>query len=429
MLEEISALAEGYVALLVAGPLFLITILVIIGLLVGGTLNPLRVFIYFVTPLLSVAFLLYLGQITASLGIDVDVDEHDIASRGPIDGGSEDTSQTEDATPSAAAATDGGHAARERANRQRLEWYTRLSWLRQAIVTPLRTVARSPDTVLYVVVPVGVVYVLTRIYLAATQGELDIRAIDDYLIHAILFVAGTFSVGEYLHSNRERRIERSLPDFIDRLADQTEAGMTLTRAVKEMNPDSIPGFQRQIQQLQADLQLGARTSEALRRTATRAESVLVTRAIVLATNALHASGDIAPVLRVAADEAQLDRRLAQRRRQELFIYQVIIYISMFVFVGITGVLVAIFIPSLPTGASVGPPSVGGAPGVGGIGSIGGSGGGPGRDAYTLVLFHGAIIQSLMAGLVAGRMGAGRIPAGAKHATILLAIVYGIMLLL
>lgn len=427
-LEDMAALAEGYVALLVAGPLFLVTILVVIGLLVGGTLDPLRVFIYGVLPLLNIAFLAYLDSTAINLGSNVDIDDYGIVRRGATGDGAEDTSQAESVASPTTTASDGGYARRERANRQRLQWYTRIRGLLHSVKFPVRTIARSTNILLYIAVPIGITYVLARSYIAMTQGDFGVRTIDDYLIHATLFVIGMFSIGEYVRSRRKRRIERGVPDFVDRLADQAEAGMTLTRAISGMNAESIPSLEAQIKRLQADLQLGSRTSEALRRMAVEAKSVLVSRVVILTTNALRASGDVAPVLRIAADEAQLNRRLARRRRQELLVYQAIIYVSMLVFIGITVVLIIIFIPSLPSGASFSAPDTAGAPGVSGIG-IGGISGSTEREAYKLVLFHGAAIQSLMSGVVAGKMGEGRVRAGMKHATALLAAVYGIMVLI
>lgn len=428
VLEQIAALAEGYVALLVAGPLFLITILVVIGLLIGGTLTPLRMLVYLVLPVMNVAFLVYLGDLTASLGIDVNVEDHSIETRDIV---AEDA-ESDDSPAGTAAVADGGLHDPHLENRARLHLHNQIRTLRHRLADPVRAVARSPDTVLYVVIPIATVYVLLRLYLDYAGGGITARSVDGYLVQATLFAAGTFAIGEYLHSNRENRIEEAMPDFIDRLADQTEAGMTLTRAIKGMDPTSVPGFERQIRELQSDIRLGARTTDALRRMAATAQSVLVSRAVILMTNALRASGDLAPVLRISADEAQLDRRLARRRRQELFIYQIIIYVSMLVFIGITVTLVVIFIPSLPKNVGLGgvpsAPSAPGGPGVGGLSGIGGGSTGGNRAAYSLVLFHSAMVQSVLAGFVAGKMGEGRIRAGAKHATLLLAIVYVVTLL-
>ena len=55
-LELLATLAEAYVTVLVAGPLFLITILVVIGLTIGGTLGFLRLTAFFLIPGATLAF-------------------------------------------------------------------------------------------------------------------------------------------------------------------------------------------------------------------------------------------------------------------------------------------------------------------------------------------------------------------------------------
>jgi flagellar protein FlaJ len=69
-LELLSVLAEGYVSLFVVGPLLLITILVIMGLMgVADTLSFLYLMAYLLIPLGNVGFIVYLDSITESLRI------------------------------------------------------------------------------------------------------------------------------------------------------------------------------------------------------------------------------------------------------------------------------------------------------------------------------------------------------------------------
>ncbi|MFB6271232.1 MAG: type II secretion protein F, partial [Halobacterium sp.] len=52
-----------------------------------------------------------------------------------------------------------------------------------------------------------------------------------------------------------------------------------------------------------------------------------------------------------------------------------------------------------------------------------------KEAYSLVFFHTGLVQAVCSGLVAGQMGEGSVKAGAKHATVMLAIAYGTFLLI
>ncbi len=66
-LETLSTLAEAYVTVLVAGPLFLITILVVIGIAVGDTLDPLQALIYLILPLGNLVFIVCLSMVTDAI--------------------------------------------------------------------------------------------------------------------------------------------------------------------------------------------------------------------------------------------------------------------------------------------------------------------------------------------------------------------------
>lgn len=426
VLEELAALAEGYVALLVAGPLFLITILVIIGLLFGGTLDPLRVFVYGIIPLTTVGFMSYLGGLTAELGLDSEGGVAEIGAEMLHRGGPSSSSEE---TPEKTV-TDGGVLPTDRANLERIYMYDRLRGVRQTVANPFDAAVRSPLTVLYVSMAIATTYVFVQLYELYSTGTMSITTADDYLIQGALLVLAPFSVAEYISSSRLRRIERALPDFIDRLADRTEAGMGVTRSIRELEPKSVPGLTDLIRQVRRDIEFGAKTSDALVRFASRAESPLAARAVVLIVNAVHASDDVAPVLRIAADEAQTDRRLERRRRQELIIYVLIIYISFFVFIGIVAALVLVFIPALPSGSEL----TGGASGQSvpstGLGAgLTGTSGQRQTGAYATVMLHSTIIQGAVSGFTAGKLSQGDLLSGAKHATLMIAIAYLALLLL
>jgi flagellar protein FlaJ len=159
------------------------------------------------------------------------------------------------------------------------------------------------------------------------------------------------------------------------------------------------------------------------------ETPAITRVVTLITNAMGATNDIGPVLRIAADEAKATRRLERDRRNQLLVYTVVVYISFFVFLVIVTALVTVFVPSIPTTEQLATTPTGGVPGGVGIG------GGlrrlsPGtKSAYTLVLFHAGIVQGYLSGFVAGQLGEGSVKAGAKHATVMLLVAYVFFLIL
>ena len=148
----------------------------------------------------------------------------------------------------------------------------------------------------------------------------------------------------------------------------------------------------------------------------------VTRVVTLIRNAMRASNEIGPVLRIAAEQARADQRLRRQRRQEMATYLIVIYISFIVFLVVIMAIDYVLIPNLPD-TTVDASAASGAPGV-----VGGIEGGT-VPTYRLVFLHAALVQSLLSGLVGGMMGGGSLKDGVKHATVMLSITYLVLTLL
>jgi flagellar protein FlaJ len=446
LLNMISTLAEAYVTVLVAGPLFLITILVIIGIAGADTLTPLRVFIYFVIPIANLGFILYLDTITARFGRGERIQSKSAVATGLRDirratdggegagrggdavdasagaAGTHDTAVGADAA-GGAARTDGGYASdadRRSANLERLEIHDRIEWLRERIGAPTRTVVQRPITLLYVTVPIAVFGTLFRLIAA---GEVTVDVADDMFIQATLFVVATFAMVFEIHRRRIETIEAAVPDFLDRLASVNEAGLSMIDSIGRVRGSELGALGPEVDRIWADIQWGADIETALRRFEYRVRTRTISRVVALITNAMNASGDVSRVLRIAAAQAKADRRLKRQRRQEMLSYVVVVYVSFGVFLVIIAALDAVLIPNLPEQAiapgSENPDQPSVTPGMGqleGLGTIN-------AGAYTLLFFHTALLQALLSGIVAGQMSSGDIRDGAKHAAILMSLAY------
>ncbi|MFB6219129.1 MAG: type II secretion system F family protein, partial [Halobacteriaceae archaeon] len=440
-LELLATLAEAYVTAFVAGPLFLITILVIIGFIIGDTLPLLRLIIYLGVPLATLGFLAYLDSITPPTSIEPEREEEE-ESAWEVTG----VRTVEDATVAQArqdggAATDGGIAAGFRTvggrtypeamarNVKRLLTYRRFSGLRDRITNPLSYILADPNTVLYLVIPVALVYAGTRAYLLYVGQGITVTTIDDVLVQSLLIVTATFALVFELRQYQIRAIERAIPDFLDRLASINEAGMPIIESFNRLRRSDLGALNTELERLWADVEMGAQLDQALIRLEERVDTASVSRAVTLITHSMNASGDLAPVLRIAAGEAQTMRRLERQRRQELMTYMVVIYVAFFVFLAIIIALTTVFLPSIPTIENVGPGQVGGAggtPSIGGSLSVGGLSEAK-KAAYQVVFGHSAIVQGLASGTMAGKMSEGDVRAGAKHVTIMVGIAYAINL--
>ena len=413
ILELLAATAEVYVTVVVAGMLFLVTILLVIGLTSGDTLVLVQLITYVVLPATNVLFLAYLSELTQPLR----------ASRSGLetDWGTASPARRETVTDSAPErVTDGGAvgSAADAANRQRLRAYGRLESIRAGLRRPVESLVGRPELVLYLTVPFALGYVLVSLP-AAFDGGFSAAAIDDTVVHAALLVMGSYALVYEAGSRRLGRMEASIPDLLERLASLNEAGVSVVSSFGRVRGSDVGELDEEVERIWRDIQWGATVDEALVGFGERVRTPAVTRIVTLLTNAMRASNDIGPVLRIAAEQARSDLRLKRQRRQEMFTYLVVIYVSFLVFVVVIGAIDTVLIPNLPEAPSADGYSAGGLLQMGATDT----------EGYRIVFFHAALIQAALSGLVGGQMGEGSVKDGVKHATVMLAVTYVVFLLL
>ncbi|MFW5978109.1 MAG: type II secretion system F family protein [Halohasta sp.] len=411
-LELLSTLAEAYVTVLVAGPLFVITTLAVIGLVLQDTLPVMRSITYVGIPLATLGFVVYVDSVTQSTGTpgDADRDERDEA-----------------AVQQAQTVADGG-MIEDRWLRQRetLDTYDKLTRVLTWVTQPGEIILRRPTLTFGFTVPLGLLWV------GVTIGEFEpglfgfLEAVVPPVTEAGIVALGTYAVVYELRKRQARSIERAIPDFLDRFASVNDAGMTIVESFRRVKDSDLGGLTPELERTWRDIQWGSDVATALKRMDRRIDSPVVTRAVTLSTNAMETSDDIAPVLEIAADEARSSYTLSKQRKQTMLTYLVVIYVAFFVFLGIMAALMISFIPAIEDvmaqmAESTSGSSGGGAPG-GGIGLVGQSDD-VNISGYETMFFHVTMIQAICSGLVAGQLGAGSVKDGVKHATIMLVIAY------
>lgn len=435
-LELLSAFAEIYVTVLVAGPLFFITVLVVIGLVIEDTLPLLRAVGYLGIPLSTLAFAVYIDSMTES----IQSPSRGSGSADSVETGTEATPRSSGPPNAHASVSDGGVDVALSPNRERLAVYDRLKRVRAVVSSPTRTFLDHPQYTLFLTLPAALVWFalsvgrvpnLSAALARATTGPVVgapseevtalVAAVDGPLVEASILVLGGVAVAHEIEKRRLRRIEAEMPDFLDRMASVNEAGATVVASIERLSKADLGPLSVELERTWRDIRWGADVRTALRRMEERVRTPLVSRAVTLITNAMAVSGDIAPVLRIAADEAQGGQRLRAERRQEMLTYLVVIYISFFVFLGIIAALTVAFIPAVE--------AAGNSPGIG-SGEVSGVSTGlfsglrtVETEAYRLLFFHVTAIQGVCSGLVAGQLGEGSLYDGVKHATFLLAVAY------
>ncbi|WP_255149645.1 type II secretion system F family protein [Halorarius halobius] len=404
ILDLLATTAEVYVTVVVAGMLFLLTILLIIGLTSGGMLLVLQILTYAVLPATNVLFIAYLTEITQPLRASKDTLEEETPGAGDRPGDGVEPVRADGA---------GVLSERSLRNRDRLHAYRRLKGLLSTLSNPFEALISEPTLLLYATVPLAVGFVAVRVQAMLSAGAFSVGAFDDVLVQATLFVLGTFAVVYEIQRRRLERLEDAVPDLLERLASLNEAGVAVVSSFDRVRESDVGALDEEVERIWRDIQWGATVTDALERFESRVRTPSVTRTVTLITNALRASNEIGPVLRIAAEQARNDRRLKEQRNQEMFTYVLVIYVAFLVFLVVIAAINFILIPALPTGGS-------------GLGaSVPGSITVSEAEirAYRLAFFHAGLVQAMLSGLVGGQMSGGSIKDGAKHASILLGVAY------
>lgn len=410
ILDLLATAAEVYVTVVVAGMLFLLTILLVIGLTSGGMLLLLQLITYAVLPATNVLFIAYLAEITQPLRATRDNFEED------------DESTTSDLVVDAESLTraDGGTAltAESRANLERLGAYKRMQRVVSAISNPFDALVEEPTLLLYVTVPLALGFVGSQLPMVFAGGSFDLTVLDDVLVQATLFVLVTFAIVYEVHRSRLERLEMAVPDLLERLASLNEAGVAVVSSFDRVRRTDVGELDEEVDRIWRDIQWGATVEDALERFEARVETPAVTRVVTLITNAMRASNEIGPVLRIAAEQARNDRRLKAKRQQEMLTYLVVVYVAFLVFLIVIAAIDFVLIPNLPTASETAAQSATGAAVPGFVTVTAAE-----VQQYRLAFFHAGIIQATLSGLVGGQMSDGSVKDGVKHASILLTVAY------
>lgn len=404
-LETLGVLAEVYISVFVIGPLFLITILVVLGLIGSGATNIVYMVIYGIIPISTIIYLLILQVIS---GAHIKSPKLYVTKK---------RLNVFDDVPTKQLFDDEVKA--ESKLFKQLEYNRILTRFIDTVSHPLRTIQDNAKYSLVLSIPIGILYFA---YITSIRGiyignifpiHFDIgtiSAIDDHIIISLFIMLIPFIIFYEMNVRKIRQIEDMLPEFLKRLASINEAGILLVDAIEMIAQSKIGILRDQIERVSKDISWGSSTAAALNKLEFRIRTDITTRIITLIVKASESTSDVRSVLNIAASDADIEKQLKNARSAEMFVYVFIVYIAFFVFLFIAYVLSAFFLPSIPSSAG---DAVAGMPMIASFDIA----------EYTLLLFHAALIQGFCSGLVAGQMGNGNALAGLKHSVIMVIFSY------
>jgi len=392
-LQFLSLVAESYVTLFVAGPLFLIIIMVVMGMMGGMAILQLTAVVYLVFPIGSAIFILLIDIIS----IKSDIVERFVRAKllheysdVPV-----------------------YHREGEEPFFSRLAHYDRVRKLREFFRHPFEFFIKNYNYTLLVTVPIAVLY-LAALFLAVPHYqdiELYIDVIDDHVIIAFLIVFVPYSFFYEMWRRNIEGMEALIPEFLERMAGINQVGLTIAQAISILVNTNLGLLSYEIRRIKRDIDWGASFSDALVRFEDRVRTPLIARTVSLITKASQMSGSIGDVLAIAASDAKMSDLLKRERLSDMFVYTAIIYLAFVVFVFVVGIISNNFIPILGNVGSGAIPQGAGLPSVSPSST----------KAILRLMYHSVVLQAVMSGLVAGQMGEGSLKAGVKHSCIMVVI--------
>lgn len=392
-LNLLSMVAEAYVTLFVAGPLFLIIIMVVMGMMGGQAVFQLAIITYAIIPVGSVIFILLIDLISIK------------------------TERTERYVREKMLNTFADVTLVRKSGEEplfgQLKKYDRIRTLAHNIRHPLECFTRNANTTLVVTVPAALLYVAVVLMNVPQYGDIEtfIDVVDDHIVIALLVILIPYAVFYEIWARKVLGIQALIPDFLERMSGINQVGLTIAQAIAIMVNTNLGLLSYEIRRIKRDMDWGANFTEALMRFEERVSTPAIARTVTLITKASEMSGQIGEVLTIAASDAKMSEQLKKERLAEMFIYTAIVYLSFLVFLFVVGVLSTQFLPVLAGINVSGLPSTGLLSGLGAMPVA----------TFDRLLYHACLVQAIFSGLIAGQMGESSVAAGVKHSCVLLVI--------
>ncbi len=391
-LQFLGMIGEIYVTTFVAGPLFLITIMVVMGMMGSSAILELSALGYIVLPVGSLLFILMIDMVS--------IKDENVVSFVQAKW----LHQYTDVRVEAKSGEDKFFLL--------LEKFDKVKTLKKWLADPTKGFIEKPERTFFFSVPIAIIYLII-ICLSIPEGNIEtiIDYLDDNIMIALLISMIPFGIFYTIWNKQVINIESAIPDFLDRMAGINEVGLTLTQAISIMARANLGNLGYEIKHIQRDISWGANFSDALIRFEFRVRTALVARTVTLITRAAAMSSAIGDLLRIASSDARMTEYLKRDRFSEMFIYTAIVYLAFLVFIFVIGIINTQFLSVLAEQTKSGVTMAGPLSGVGTMSLV----------SLDRVLYHICLVQGLFSGLIAGMMGESSLKAGVKHSCILIII--------
>ncbi len=252
----------------------------------------------------------------------------------------------------------------------------------------------------------------------------ELEFVAPYDAYILAGIAAFIPPAYYIYSEQKmvRKAEDAFPELLRDLAQAKRAGLSLIDAVTLTAEGEYGMLTDGIRTISTQLSWGVPFEDALRIFAKRYPTRIIKRSVEMIIEGYKTGGEVGEVLKIAADDVMELKSLEKRRIADMSPYVMVCYVTFFVFLGVLMVLYHSFIPTMVEASK----SVAEA-GAGGRGGVMIKG--VNVEMLKMIFFHCGVIQGICSGLVAGKLGEGKIVAGLKHAVVLAAAAFGLFAVL
>lgn len=230
--------------------------------------------------------------------------------------------------------------------------------------------------------------------------------LNTFLFIGLLVGFVPIAVLDYVNQSWQSAVDDKLPQLVRDLSESQETGQTFVRALDEASKIKYGPLSDEVKKISIQMSWGSSFEQALNYFAKRIDTLSARRFCILVIEAMRTGGRIRKVFSMTAESMEETLQLHKERESQMRPYIIIIYAAFFVFLFTTiQLLTSFFVPLAEIDI------------VGFMTPLGSG------EMFQTFFFHMMMIQSVLGGLVAGKIGNGRIISGLKHAIIMMVTGY------
>ena len=271
---------------------------------------------------------------------------------------------------------------------------------------------------------------IKKIHILAISVAVIILALDiifwgqDKLFYFILGIACLIGISPFIASilienEKEKEKEEMFLEFSRNLVESVKSGTPISRSIINMRDKSFGSLTPHINKLANQISLGIPVKQALENFAIDVDNRIVSRAVVLISEAEQAGGQIESILESVTLSINQIEKLKKERKAAIYNLIVQGYIIFAIFIVI---MLFMEFKILPMTSSFGGTEMN--PGDLGLGAgFGFSIGSTSVEELSRPFLYLLLVQGFFAGLTIGKLAEGSVKAGLKHSFILVALSY------